>query len=147
MTRSDVRTLINNAVDALAETIRFNSGRITEFNSQRSNEYPYVWLEPLSRGTEFRDTDQMPMDEWNVILHFAKKDAAGSIPEEYENIVDECDLLAKQFTNKLNSVIDGYKLITLSGLTSEPFIHRHADDTSGVVLSFTINSPDQTDVC
>lgn len=146
MKREEVRTLLENASKALSETVRFNSGRITEFNSNRSNEYPFIWLESLSRDTSFND-NQVPFDDWNVVLHFAKKDAAGSTPEQYEPIIDECDLLAKQFIYKLNHVLDGYKLITLSGINSEPFIHVHADDTTGVILSFTLNSVDKTDVC
>lgn len=147
MTRTEVRSLIQSALNALSETVRFNSGRITEFNSNRTNEYPYVWLEPLSRGTDLRESDQAPFDAWACTLHFAKKDAVDSKPEEYEAIVDECDLLAKKFTYQLNQVVSGYKLITVTDLTSDPFIHKHADDTTGVILSFTINSPDQTDVC
>lgn len=147
MTRKETRALLKSALDALSVVILFNSGRITEFNSQRDNEYPFVWSDPLSRATEFRVPDNLPLDGWNVSLHFAKKDQAGSSPEEYESIVDDCDLLAKQFTNKLNSVIEGFKLITITNLSCDPFYHRHADDTSGVVLSFILNSPDQTNVC
>lgn len=147
MKRSELRTLIGSAVDALTPTIRFNSGRITEFNSQRSNEYPYIWLEPLSVATELSVATQVPLDTWSCVLHIAKKDAIDSTPEQYEAVVDECDLIAQKLVYQINQVIEGYKLITLTGLTREPFIHKHADDVSGVIISFELSGIDQTNVC
>lgn len=146
MTRAEVRGLIQSAVSALSTSMRFNSGRITEFNSQRSNEYPYVWLEPLSVSTELTLT-QTPLDTWECIIHVAKKDAPDSIPEQYEGVVDECDLIAQKLVYKINAVIDGYKLITMTNLSRQPFIHKHADDVSGVIISFSLSMIDSTNVC
>lgn len=146
MKREEVRDLIGSAINALSEKVSFNSGRISEFNSERENEYPFAWLESLSRETSFNE-NQMPFDDWGCIMHFVKLDQPGSPPEDYEHLVDECDLLAKQFIYQLNQVVSGSNIITLSGLTSDPKIQKHADRTSGVILSFTLNIPDLTDVC
>jgi hypothetical protein len=146
MKRNEVRDLIKAAVQAVKSSYRFNSGRPSEFNSNRSNEYPYLWLESLSRGTELSE-NQMPSDDWNCIIHIAKLDKTDSVSEEYEAIVDECDLIAKKVTYQINQVVSGYKLLTLSGINSDPFIKKHADCTTGVILSFTLTSPDKTDVC
>lgn len=146
MKRNEVRDLIKAAVQAVKSSYRFNSGRPSEFNSNRSNEYPYVWLESLSRASEF-NANQMPSDDWNCILHVANLDKVDSKADQYEAIVDQCDLIAKQIIYQLNQAVSGYKLITLSGINSEPFIKKHADNTTGVILSFTLTSPDQTDVC
>lgn len=146
MTRTEVRDLIQSAVNALTQTVRFNSGRITEFNSQRSNDYPYIWLEPLSVSSEM-GVFQMPLDSWSCVVHVANKDAIDSTPEQYEAVVDACDLIAQKFIYQLNQVVTGYKLITLTLISREPFIHKFADDVSGVIVSFTISSPDTTDVC
>lgn len=146
MKRSEIRTLIQSAVDEVSGAYRFNSGRITEFNSNRSNEYPFVWLEPLQVATEITE-NQLPIDDWECIIHIAQKDAMDSKPEQYEAIVDECDYIAQKLLNKINNVVNGYKLLTLTGITRVPFIHKQADDTSGVILSFTINLPDTTNVC
>lgn len=146
MKREEVRLLIESAVTGTSQSYSFNSGRISEFNSNRSNEYPYLWLESLSRETEM-DEQQRPFDDWKCIIHVAKLDEPGSPPEIYEPIIDECDYIAKRFTYQLNQVVSGYKLVTLTGLGAEPFHHLHADRTSGVILSFTLNVPDLTDVC
>lgn len=146
MKREEVRDLIQSAINGLSERVSFNSGRITEFNSERENDYPFAWLESLSRETSFNNF-QMPMDDWGCVMHFVKLDQPGSPPEDYERLVDECDLLSKKFIYQLNQVITGFNLVTLSGLGSEPKIQKHADRTTGVILSFTLNIPDTTDVC
>lgn len=146
MTREEVRSLIESAVHETNPAYRFNSGRITEFNSDRSNVYDYLWLESLSRETDI-DDQQRPFDNWNCVLHIAGIDKMGSSPKEYEAIVDRCDTIAKRFTYRLNQVVSGYKLLFLSTVTCEPFIHKQADNTSGVILSFTLSMIDQTDVC
>jgi len=146
MKRSEVRALIESAVSATNSSYRFNSGRITEFNSNRSNEYPYLWLESLSRETDI-DEQQRPFDDWNCVIHVANLDEPGSPPEIYEPIIDECDLIAKRFTYQLNQVVTNSKLLKLGKLNSDPFHHNHADNTSGVILSFPLSLLDQTNVC
>lgn len=146
MKRSEVRALIESAVSATSQSYRFNSGRITEFNSERSNEYPFLWLEPLQRTTEF-NAFQMPFNNWACVIHIANKDAMDSSQEQYEALIDGCDEIAQKFIYHLNQTVSGFNLVTLSGVESVPFIHKQADDTSGVTLSFTLNIPDSTDVC
>lgn len=146
MTREEVRAFIKSGVDALDQTIDFASGRITEFNSGRSNEYPFIWLESLSTDVDILATG-LPYDNWQIALHIAKKDAAGSSPEEYEGIIDVCDLIAQQLIKKYNNIVSGYTLVTLSNVSRQPFIHKHADDLTGVILSFTLGSPDTTNLC
>jgi hypothetical protein len=146
MKRSEVRAFIKSGVDAIAPSIPFNSGRISEFNSERSNEYPFIWLESLSSSVELLDSG-LPYDAWSIALHIAKKDAAGSSPAEYETIVDQCDFIGQQLVKQYNAIVSGYTTVTLDGITRDPFIHRHADDLTGIILSFTLNAPDTTNLC
>jgi len=147
MTRAEVRTFIKSGVTALSLAYRFNSGRISEFNSGRSNDYPFLWLESLMAGGDFTEGTQMPVDEWDIKIHIAKKDSVDSKAEQYEAIIDECDLIAQKLKYQLNQVVSGYKTALISSITREPFIKKHADNTTGVILSFTLIVPDQTDVC
>lgn len=139
MKREEIRAFLKAGVDAVASNIKFNSGRITEFNSSRNNEYPYVWSEPLS----------ITGNNWQVIIHIAKKDKIDSLPEQYETLIDECDLIAQQLLSQYRLQLTGYDKLVIdpANPTREPFIHRHADDTSGVVLSFEIQDFDPTNVC
>lgn len=146
MKRSEIRAFIEKGVEAMSPQIPFGSGRISEFNSSRKNEYKYIWLESLSVTVDLLDTG-LPYDNWQVILHIAKKDAPGSSPKEYECIIDDCDYVAQQLIKQYNGILTGYNLLTLDGITRFPFIHKLADDTSGVILSFNLHSPDITPIC
>lgn len=146
MTREEVRAFIKSGFEALSKVVPFGNGRLTEFNSHRSNTYPSGWLESLSATTALTESN-LPYDDWNIVIHIAEKDFAGSKPEQYEAIVDRCDLIAQQLVKKYNAIVTGYKLVTLSSIERNPFIHKQADDTTGVILSFTLTAPDTTNVC
>lgn len=146
MTRAEVRAFIKSGVDALAPAIRFNNGRVTEFNSARDNEYPFVWMDSLSVSRTITGTGA-PTDEWAVVLRIVKKDAAGSIPEQYEALVDECDEIARALSSQYNIQLTGATNIVISTETREPAIHVHADDTTGVTYSFTIQTWDNSSFC
>lgn len=146
MTRKEVRTLIEDAVNDLSQSVGFGSGRITEFNKARSNTYPFAWLESISDSPDLT-TQNLPISNWDCSIHVAKKDSQGSSPEEYEDIIDDCDEIAKKIAVKINLSISGYKLITLSAQNFEPFVKKHADILTGVIYSFTLNIPDTTNRC
>jgi len=146
MKRSEVRTFIQSGVDALSAAIAFNSGRISEFNSERSNEYPFVWLESLS-VTRTNSGVGAPTDEWAVALHIAKKDAAGSSPAEYEAIVDDCDEIARALSEQYRATLADSLTVVITQETRTPFIHKHADDTTGVILAFTLQTWDNSTFC
>ena len=146
MKRSEVRAFIKSGIDALAQTIQFNSGRITEFNSDRDNEYPFVWLVSPRDATDY-NIGAAPTDNWNIELHIAKKDHAGSKPEEYEAIIDECDEIARALMNQYRNSLTGGSLVTIDSSDRNPFHHKHADDTTGVILTFTLVGPDNEPIC
>jgi hypothetical protein len=145
VTRTEVREFVKAGAEALEKKVSFGSGRITELNSTRSNVYPFVWLESLS--TDPILVNSVPFDGWNIKIHIAMKDAAGSSPEEYEAIVDKCDLIGQKLMLQYNTIIEGYATSTIDGISRVPFIHKQADDTSGIILSFTLNAPDLTSIC
>lgn len=146
MKRREIKAFIKSGVDQLTPSVRFNTGRPSEFNSERENKYTFIWLESIGNTGDF-NVNQMPIDDWEPVLYIAKKDQMDSSPEEYEELIDQCDEIAQRLKYLLNQVVSGYKLVTLSGFSREPFTKKFADCLSGVTLSFTINSPDQTDVC
>lgn len=145
MTRAELKTFISDGVNTVNPSLDFGAGRVTEWNSNRSNEYPGVWLESPNSDTDI--PVQMPFDDWSVILHIGKKDHAGSSPEQYELIIDECDLIAQKLIKQYNDVLNGYATITITGISRVPFIHKHADDVTGVILSFTLRAPATVNLC
>lgn len=147
MKRSEVRTLIKSVVDSFSPATSFDSGLLTFFNSNRSNKYPYVFQEASSVSADLTNVNLAPVNTWPIILHFADLDKMDSIPSQYEPIVDSMDELAAKFIVKLNEVISGYKTLTIEGIEREPFVKKHADILSGVILTFTIVEVDKTNYC
>lgn len=146
MKREEVRAFIKSGVDALSPSIKFNSGRITEFNSHRSNDYPYIWLESLN-VTANRTVSGLPVQTWAIVLHIAKLDKSDSTPEQYEALVDECDYIGQQLWIQYDHTLSDSVTMSIETGTREPFIHRHADNTSGVIFSFELTDYNPTNVC
>ena len=156
MKREAIRTFLKAGADAVKTY--FSSGRLTEFNSLRDKGYPFSWVESIQVNTSFGGSGSTLIDEWDIKIHIAKLDAMDSIQDQYENIIDQCDHIARQLIWQYNVILysasnittanqDLYKLITMSDISREPFIKMHADCLTGVILSFKLSTPDQTDVC
>lgn len=146
MTRAEVRAFIKSGVDAVSQVQGFNNGRISEFNSEPGKDYPYVWLESLSVARTNTGTGA-PSDDWAISIHVAKKDAAGSSPSQYEAIVDQCDEIAAALSNQYNNALATAVNVVIDSEARDPFIHRHADDLSGVVFSFTLRTWANSSFC
>ena len=146
MNRKQVRTFTRTAVNAMTPAVEFGSGEISDFNSLRSHKYPSVWM-ALSSVSGSNSKAAAPVDDWDIELIIAQKDALDSDPEQYEDIIDHCDEIAQKLMYNYNKIVSGYKLVTLSNRKREPFVKKYADCLTGVKLMFTMNIPDQTNVC
>lgn len=150
MTRAEVRQFIESGIEELSQLVRFDSGRISEFNSQRSNEYPFAWLESPSNNPDFFNSMnglQVPYDHWEIAIHIANKDSQDSSPAQYEAIIDDCDAIAQQLQHKYNTIVSGFNLSLIEGISRVPFVKKHADILTGVIFSFTLTAPDTTNLC
>lgn len=147
MKRSEIRTFLETGVNAINPSMPFGSGRISEWNSSRSNEYPGTWWESI-RPTEVElINNNLPQDGWPVRLHIGKKDAADSSAVQYEQIIDDCDYIAQQLIRQYNQVVENSNTVTITNIDREPFVKKNADVISGVILSFTLTGPDKTNLC
>jgi len=138
MKRSEVKDFIQSGAELL--NIPFETGRITEFNSSRSNTYPFIFLESLSVNTAI--SYSLPTDTWSIRLHIAFKDSIDSKMDQYEDLIDQADDIGKSLVKRYNDILTNYNLVTISGITRVPFIKRHADCLTGVVLTFTLIAQD-----
>lgn len=145
MKRTNVKDFIQLGINSLDADIVYGTGRISEFNKERMNSYPYIWMEPLTRTVEL--TTGAPLNNWSVLLYIVDKDQADSQDEQYEPIVDSMDQVAAELIQKYNQIISGYKLVTISNIEVEPYILKLADVLTGVRLSFTLTSPDTQNWC
>lgn len=147
MTRSEIRTFLQTGVEAINPQMPFGSGRLTEWNSNRSNEYPGVWWESNQAPDVDIINSVLPTDSWPIVLHIGKKDSHDSSTVEYEQIIDDCDYIAQQLIHQYNNVVDGYAGVSITGISRPPFIKKHADCVSGVILQFSLQAPDTTNLC
>lgn len=149
MKRSEIRTFIEAGVTAVDSSMDFGSGRLTEWNSNRSNEYPGVWWESDQSLSSEIVNHTLPTDSWPIRVHIGMKDAMASSAQEYDELVDHCDVIAQKLIRQYSQILESqnYNLVTVSGISREPFIKKHADCITGVILSFTLNAPDTTDLC
>lgn len=147
MKRSEVRSFVKSGVDSLNPAVEFRSGLLTFFNSNRTNSYPIVFQEISLVGTDIPVQSSPPLDQWDIVLHCAYQDSVDSIPDQYELLIDKADEIAQKLTAKYNQIVSGYKNVTLEGIARTPFVKKHADCVTGVVLTFTIVSPDKTNNC
>jgi len=147
MTRKQVYDFIKAGADSLKAQHEFRRGRVSEFSSL-NKDFPVVWYE-TQIDTAAPSTDlnlnSLPIDAWPIKLWIGKLDRDGSLPEEYESIVDDCDEIAQTLAFKYNSVVAGNNLLTLTDINRTPFIKKLASCVTGVILSFNLNGPDTTD--
>ncbi len=147
MTRSQIRDFIRNGVNAMSPVLDYSEGQITDWNAQRSNQYPGVALVLEETDTDIPTTSTPSNDKWKIKLIIANKDALDSTTDVYESIVDSCDNIAQRLVYQYRNAISGYKLITMEGINRKKFIKKYADCLSGIELTFTISNQDQTNVC
>jgi len=144
MTRSEVRSFLEQGTAVLSEVVKFNSGQVSDFNSEKDKPYPYVWLESLSM-TETMEANKQ--ETWNVVLHIAFKDSLDSKPEQYEALKDKADAIAAKLSDIYDRGLKKSRLITMPSRSRNTFHKRHADVLTGVILSFDLNTPSGSVFC
>ena len=147
MKRSEVRSFVKSGVDALTNSVEFGSGLLTYFNSDRNHDYPAVFFETSDMSASIDVPKSMPLDTWTIRLHIADKDKVDSIPDQYEEIIDRMDEIAQKLIFKYNAIVSGYKDVAIESVNREPFVRKHSDCVSGVILSFDLIVPDKTNNC
>ena len=138
MTRTEVKEFIQSGPELYQ--IPFDTGRITEFNSNRYNTYPFVWLETVSATTNL--INSIPTDTYSIRLHILSKDWIDSANSDYESLIDEADQIARRLVKRYNDILNNYNLVTISNISRVPFIKKHADCLTGVLLTFNLITQD-----
>lgn len=138
MTRAEVKEFIQSGAELLQ--IPFDTGRISEFNSNRTNTYPFVFLETVSSQTTL--TNSLPTDTYAIKIHVLSKDWIDSSNADYEALIDQADIVAQRLIKRYNDILSNYNLVTINSISRVPFIKKHADCLTGVLLSFNLLTQD-----
>lgn len=148
MTRTEVAAFLESGCDELSPVVPFGRGQISELNSRRDREYPIVWLDDEQLSSRpVLTSNNLPIDAWNIVLHIKKLDQTDSVETDYTQLVDDCDYIGQQLIKKYNAIVEGYTLVTITGISRAPDIKKQADHLTGIILAFTLNVPDTTNLC
>jgi hypothetical protein len=145
MKRSELRQFIKDGVNAITPVLTFSEGLVTEFNADMNRILPTVHHLLESNDTEL--TQSAPSDSWSIRLLIANLDKMDSTADIYEDIVDHCDEVAQKLIYKYRNVIEGYKQVTMDGISRKKFVKKYTSCLTGIELTFTIHAPDKTNVC
>jgi hypothetical protein len=151
MKRSELRQFIKDGVNAITPVLTFSEGLVTEFNADMNRILPTVHLLFEGNDTNLWESRAgvalAPSDSWSIKLLIANLDKMDSTADIYEDIVDHCDEVAQKLIYKYRNIIEGYKLVTMDGISRKKFVKKYTSCLTGIELTFTIHAPDKTNVC
>ena len=148
MTRAEVRTFIQDGVNAIVPVVEFNEGQLSDFAAQRSNQYPSTLL--ILEDVDTKVDMSAPLDTWKINLSVFMQDRLDSTADIYEGLVDSCDDMARKLIYKYRNIISGYKLVSMESVSRSKFVKSPKygpDCLTGVEISFTLTAPDKSNVC
>lgn len=146
MKRSEIRTFLQQGVAAIQQPdFTLLEGLYTDWNKERAVKYPCIFIDLSETETDYPVS--APLDSWAVSIWIGNQDKLDSKPEQYEDIVDQMDLVAKQLIYQYRTITEGYALTVIESSKREKFVKKNADIVTGVNLTFAITGADQTDVC
>lgn len=138
MTRQEVKQFIQSGAELL--NVPFDTGRISEFNSDRYHTYPFIFLETISSSTALNNS--LPTDTWIIKIHIASKDNVDSVQSQYEELIDNADVVGQKLVKRYNDILEFHNLVTIANITRTPFIKKYADCLTGIILNFTLKVQD-----
>ena len=144
MKRSEIRAFLKDGVDSLTPVLSYWDGELTDWNAQRDNRYPGI-LSILDTTESRYENNMSPLDSWPVRMLICKIDRLDSLPEVYEDIIDDCDLIAQKLMYYYRDNVSLHYVIT--NAARKRFIKKHADCLTGIELTFTLTGNDRTVVC
>lgn len=138
MTRQEVKQFIQSGAELL--NLPFDTGRISEFNSDRYHSYPFIFLETINSTTTLNNS--LPTDTWTIRIHIASKDTTDSVQSQYEELIDNADIVGQKLVKRYNDILQYHNLVSISNITRTPFIKKHADCLTGIILNFILKVQD-----
>lgn len=155
MSHKAIRTLIEDTVRSVDDSILFAYARASDFNAIGIKEDKRVRLDPLKQVFEFSDNSYNLNKTYKVGMVFYQLDSMEGAEEETKVILDQMDLLSDKFIAKLNNFAfneDTTKAIISQNIEIKPGSKDEAikvtvDCCTGWILQFDIVAPDTFDYC
>lgn len=155
MSHLAVRTLIEDTVKSIDDSVLFAYARASDFNSIGKKLDKRIQMDPLKESLEYTDGSLNLTKTYRVGMVFYQLDNPQGAEKDTATILDQMDLLSDKFINKLNlfafnedtTVAINTQNIELKGFTKDPVIKVTVDCATGWILSFTLIAPDVFDYC
>lgn len=153
MSHRSVVQLIKDVAVSLSDDIQFGYGRKSDFNLTQKKRDTFIWMITLTATPTFTNNNNTEnyQKTWNVVLYFFRPDQSGSTEIEFKPILDDLDILADRFVQRLNdwsmTSADVVGAVTLRNFQQTPYIKDTAEIYTGWFLSFQMVTSDDFDYC
>ena len=152
MSHRAIRCLIGDAAKSLDDSIEFGYGRWSDFNIEKVDKWPNVWLNPLIANTTIADDGSGTiLKTWQIRLNIIDIDKSGSHHNEFKKILDRMDFLADSLIRRID---DWYRTsqdivgtLNIINVNHRPIIKDTAKIVTGWELSFQLETSDSFDYC
>lgn len=148
MSHLSVRTLIEETVMRVDDSVRFGYGRASDFNSLYKKEDSRVHLDTLSSTLEYSEDSYNLTHTYSVGLACYKLDDMQGAEDETAKILDEMDVLSTKILQALNlktTKID--QDLGINSIRKNPYIKVTVDCATGFILQFNLIVPDDFNYC
>jgi hypothetical protein len=152
MSHRAIRCLIGDAVKSLDDKIQFGFGKWSDFNIERVDKWPNVWLNPIPATTSISDDGSGTiLKTWQIWINIIDIDKSGSHQDEWKVILDRMDFLADSLIRRINDwYLTGEDIVgtlTILNVNHRPIIKDTAKIVTGWELRFQIETSDNFDYC
>lgn len=156
MSHLSVRTLIEDTVKAVDDSVRFGYARASDFNSIGIREDERAHLDTLVSNLTYTNGSFNLTRTFNVSIMFYALDDMQGAEEQTAKVLDRMDALAIKFIQKLNKYSELYSdsenakasdQLEITNINLEPLIKVTKDACTGFALRFNLIVPDDFNYC
>lgn len=148
MSHLSVRTLIEDTVKEIDDSIRFAYGRFSDFNADNIREDKRAHLDTLSGTADYTEESYNLTKVYDVGITFYKLDDPQGAAEKTKRILDETDIILNKFLQTLNLTTTNLDQdVTIRSIRFSPVIKVTVSHVTGQLLQFQFVVPDDFNYC
>lgn len=151
MSYKSIHNLLNSVAQEMDADNTFKHLRVQDRAKAEGISYPLFQLFPIKIKAPFVPSSNRMSPIYNCVIGVLMMDKDDSTPEEQLQIIEQTDLFCMEYVLKLNNKIlsssEFSSDVELDNVAWEPIYRITTDITTGHLLSFTIQVPDDFNFC
>lgn len=148
MSHLSVRTLIEETVKKVDDSILFGYARASDFNTILKKGDKACHCDLLSSVMQYTEESYNLTATYSPVLIFYGLDDIGGAERETADILDIADIESTKFIQKLNlQTTDLDQDVTISNIRKEPVVKATTSFMTGFILRFDLTVPDDFNYC